>query len=216
MSIMNLRNTFMKGWSVEILIQVNSSLWFSQMKQWLTSKELWYAVKNWLFVSSTPNSSISFSLHNLSFRNQKINVKVLYWINTCISVNDQKLMVNKVITRKIWHLFKIKYEQRLSSVDRQYLADFTAYRMSSNKLINEIWSHLIKLDRKIITIWLNLSSLNMLKQCFQALLHRLSEKYCITCNDIDFWHIMVDEDIALLQKKKAQLKTEMTLWARSQ
>ena len=112
--------------------------------------------------------------------------------------------------------FKIKYKQRLSITDRQYLVNFTAYRMSLNKSINEIWTHLIKLDRKIITIQLNLSSLNMLKQWFQTLLHELLKKYCMTHNDIDSQHITVDEDIALLQEKEVQLKTEMSLWVRSQ
>ena len=88
--------------------------------------------------------------------------------------------------------------------------------MSSNKSINEIWTHLIKLSRKITTTWLSLSSLNMSEQWFQALLHRLSKKYCMTCDGIDSWHTTVDKDIALLQEKEVQLKTEMTLWARSQ
>ena len=46
--------------------------------------------------------------------------------------------MNKVTVKEIWHLFKIKYEQRLSTIKKQYFADFTAYKMSSNKLINEI------------------------------------------------------------------------------
>ena len=51
----------------------------------------------------------------------------------------------------------------------------------------------------------------MSEQCFQALLHELSEKYCMTCDDIDSQHIMVDEGIALLQEKEVQLKAEMVL-----
>ena len=216
MTIMNLRDTFMKRWSVEILTWVNFTLWFSHMKQWLTSEELWYAVENWLSASDTPDSSVSFSLHDLDFENQKINTKTLYWINTCISVDDQELLMNKVTAKEIWHFLKIKYKQRLSTADRQCLADFTVYKMSSNELINEIWTHLTKLDRKIATTWLDLSSLNTLKQQFQALLHELLKKYCMTCNSIDSQHTTVDEDIALLQEKEVQLKAEMILCARSQ
>ena len=131
-------------------------------------------------------------------------------------MNDQKLLMNKITAREIWHFLKIKYEQRLSTTDRQYLVNFTAYRMSSNKSINEIWTHLIKLDRKITTIWLNLSSLNTFKQQFQTLFHELLKKYCITCDSIDSQHITVNKDIAFLQRKEVQLKTEMILWIRLQ
>ena len=51
----------------------------------------------------------------------------------------------------------------------------------------------------------------MSEQQFQALLHRLLKKYCMTCDDIDSQHTIVDKDIALLQEKKVQFKTEMTL-----
>ena len=51
----------------------------------------------------------------------------------------------------------------------------------------------------------------MSEQHFQALLHELPEEYCMTCDSIDSQHIMVDEDIALLQEKEAQLKAEMAL-----
>ena len=51
----------------------------------------------------------------------------------------------------------------------------------------------------------------MSEQCFQALLHELSEKYCMTCDGIDSWHTMVNKGIALLQEKKVQLKAEMAL-----
>ena len=56
----------------------------------------------------------------------------------------------------------------------------------------------------------------MSEQWFQALLHELSEKYCTTCDNIDSQHITVDKDIALLQEKEAQLKTEMILWTKLQ
>ena len=56
----------------------------------------------------------------------------------------------------------------------------------------------------------------MSEQWFQALLHRLLKKYCMTCDGIDSQHTTVDEGIALLQEKEAQLKAEMVLWARSQ
>ena len=51
----------------------------------------------------------------------------------------------------------------------------------------------------------------MSEQHFQTLLHELLKKYCMTCDDIDSWHTMVNEGIALLQEKEVQLKAEMTL-----
>ena len=51
----------------------------------------------------------------------------------------------------------------------------------------------------------------MPEQHFQALLHGLPEEYRTTCDGIDSRHTMVDEGIALLQEKEAQLKAEMAL-----
>ena len=215
MAVMNSEDTLMKRQPVEILTWVNFTLWFPHMKQWLTSEELWYVIENQLSASGTSDSGVSSSLHDLGFENQKINAKTLYWINTCISMDDQELLVNKVTARKVWHFLKTKYEQRLSTTGRQYLVDFTAYKMSLNESIDEVWTHLTKLDRKITTTWLGLSSLNMPEQQFQALLHRLLKEYCMTCDGSDSWHTTVDEDIALLQEKEAQLKAETALWARS-
>ena len=201
MTIMNSENIFVKRWLIEVLTWLNFLLWFSCMKQWLMSEELWYTVENQISADSTLNSDIFFSLHSLDFRNQKINVKVLYWLNMCISVENQKLLMNKITAREIWQVLKIKYEQRLLITGRQYLADFTAYKMSSNKSINEIWTHLTKLDRKITTTQSDLSSLNMLEQHFQALLHELSEKYCTICDGIESWLTIVNEGIVILHKK---------------
>ena len=78
MATMDLGDTLMKRWPVEILTQVNFTLWFSHMKQWLTSKELWYVIENQLSASDTPDSGVSSSLHDLDFENQKINAKTLY------------------------------------------------------------------------------------------------------------------------------------------
>ena len=51
----------------------------------------------------------------------------------------------------------------------------------------------------------------MSEQCFQALLHELLKKYCMTCDGIDSQHTMVNKGIVLLQEKEAQLKAEMAL-----
>ena len=51
----------------------------------------------------------------------------------------------------------------------------------------------------------------MPEQQFQALLHTLLKKYCMTHDSIDSQHTTVDEGIALLQEKEAQLKAEMAL-----
>ena len=215
MATMDSEDTFVKRWPIEVLTWLNFSLWFPHMKQWLMSEELWYAVENQISVSGTLNSGTSFSLHNLDFENQKINAKALYWLNMCISVDDQELLVNKVTAKEVWQTLKTKYEQRLPITGRQYLADFTAYRMSPNESIDGVWTHLTKLGRKITTTQSDLSSLNMSEQHFQALLHELSEKYCTTHDSIDSQHTMVNEDIALLQEKEVQLKAETALWARS-
>ena len=83
--------------------------------------------------------------------------------------------------------------------------------MPPNESIDGVWTHLTKLGRKITTTQPDLSSLNMPEQRFQTLLHELPEEYCMTCDGIDSQHTMVDEGIALLQEKEAQLKAEMAL-----
>ena len=82
-TIMNLKNTFVKRWPIQVLTWSNFSLWFSHMKQWLSSKESWSAVKTQIPAISTSDSSILFLLNIFELENQKINVRALYWLNTC-------------------------------------------------------------------------------------------------------------------------------------
>ena len=53
----------------------------------------------------------------------------------------------------------------------------------------------------VTATWSDLSGQNMLKQHFQALLHELSEKYCMICDGIESWPIIVNESIVILHKK---------------
>ena len=80
---MDSEDTFVKRWPVQVLTWSNSSLWFPHMKQWLSSKESWSAVKTQIPATGTPDSSALFLLNTFGLENQKTNMRALYWLNTC-------------------------------------------------------------------------------------------------------------------------------------
>ena len=96
--IMNFDDSFMKQQSVSVLTQKNCDQWFTLIKRWLIDEDLWSVIE-----TSAVNTSVSdffFSLSNLDFKNQKINVKVLYWLTICINADDQEYLTDKINAKK--------------------------------------------------------------------------------------------------------------------
>lgn len=211
---MDFEDTFAKRRPIPVLTRTNSDRWFPRMKQWLIGEDLWSVIESQTSVSNTPESSTSFSLNSLGFGNQKINAKALYWLNICISEDDQELLAEKTTAKEVWQSLKTKYEQRLPTNGRQYLAEFAAYKMSPGESIDEAWAYLTKLGRKLATAQPDIGSLNTPERRFQALLQALPEDYRTVRDGIDSQPIIVDEGLSRLQEKEAQLKaTETALWA---
>ena len=127
----------------------------------------------------------SFSLSSLSFRNQKTDIKILYWLTICINTDDQEYLMNKISTKNVWDVLKFKYKEKLQTTERQYLMKFVKYRMSKNMFIKEAWTYLSKLSRKIAATQSDMIRLFKSEQQFQALLQVLLNKYVVICDVID-------------------------------
>ena len=213
---MNFDNSFAKRWSVSLLTCKNCNQWFTLMKRWLIDKDLWFVI-GFINVSSanTSNSASSFSA---GFENQKANSKTLYWLIICTSADDQEHTADHSSVKKVWNALQFKYKKKLQTTGRQYLAEFISYKMLVNTFINEAWTHLSKLDRKIAVTQSDINSLSKSEWCFQVLLQALSEEYTIICDVIDVQdNFNIEWDLQKLQEKETQLKTvETALWVRSQ
>jgi len=114
------------------------------MKRWLTDKNLWHVIEASIqaFTDNTPisNASSSFSLSSLSFGNQQVNSRALFWITACISADDENYLMNKITAREAWNVLFSKYKEKLRTTGRQYLTEFIEYKMPPNMTVNEAWT----------------------------------------------------------------------------
>ena len=144
---------FTKWHSISVLTWENCEKWFVCIKRWLTDKNLWHVIEA-LIQAFTDNTLISnafffFSLSSLSFKNQQTNSRTLFWITVCISADNENYLMNKITVRKAWNALSSKYKKKLQTTERQYLTEFIEYKMSLNMTVDETWTQLDNLDRKI-------------------------------------------------------------------
>ena len=193
-----------------MLTQENSDKWFTFMQDYLTSKDLWFVIES--FGPNTPDSGNS---NGLGFGSQRANGKAQYWLTMCVDDDDQEYLTDKATAREVWEALKSKYQEKLQVTRRQYLVEYVAYKMPANTSINEAWTHLGKIGKKMSTTKPKLKFLCDPKERFQSLLQALPKEYSGIWDGID---AQVNPDIETslqkLQEKEALLKAEETaLWA---
>ena len=153
------------------------------MKRWLIGEDLWFVIGSTNASSAnTPNSASSFPA---GFGNQKADSKALYWLTICTSADDQEHTVDHSSAKEVWDALQSKYKEKLQTTGRQYLAEFIGYKMPVNTSINEAWTHLSKLGRKIAATQPDMNSLSKPERRFQALLQALPEEYTVIRDAID-------------------------------
>jgi len=57
--------------------------------------------------------------------------------------------MDKNSAKNVWDALKSKYKKKLQMMGRQYLTEFVGYKMPVDVSIEEAWTHLSKLGRKI-------------------------------------------------------------------
>ena len=183
------------------------------MQNYLISKDLWFVIE--FFELNMPDSNNS---NDLDFESQRANDKAWYWLIMYVDDNNQEYSTNKITAKEVWETLKSKYQKKLQTTRRQYIVEYIAYKMLVNTFINEAWTHLNKIDKKMFTIKSKLKFLCDSEKHFQSLLQTLSKEYSGIWDRID---TQVNSDIKIslqkLQKKKTLLKAEKTaLWAELQ
>lgn len=206
---MNFDDSFAKRRPVPVLTRENCDQWFTLMKRWLIGEDLWLVIE--ISAVNTPASDSFFSLSNLGFKSQKTNAKALYWLTICISADDQEYLTDKVNTKNAWDVLKSKYKKKLQTTGRQYLAEFIGYKMPVGVFIDETWTHLSRLGRKIAATKSDMAGLSKLERRFQALLQALLKDYMMIRDAINAQDTPdVERGLQKLQEKEAQLKAAET------
>ena len=129
----------------------------------------------------------------------------------CVDDDDQEYLTDKTTAREVWETLKSKYQEKLQATRRQYLVEYVAYKMLTNTSINEAWTHLGKIGKKMFTTKSKLKFLCDPEEHFQSLLQALPKEYSGIWDGID---TQVNPDIETslqkLQEKEALLKAEET------
>ncbi|KAI4150259.1 MAG: hypothetical protein L6R39_002311 [Caloplaca ligustica] len=151
----------------DILTRLNSEMWFVTMEAYLQSESLWFIVEKaeaaflartpWPVIPSTPADSISASSPGsipIGFGNQAPNAnnaKVWFAVFCCISDDDQRLI--KPIGKSapdVWYTLRLKYKEKLHTVNHQLQKDFIGYEKPKDKTIEEAWTELEHLGSRIV------------------------------------------------------------------
>ena len=150
------------------------------MQNYLISEDLWFMIES--FRLNTPDSD---NFNSLDFRSQRTNDKAQYWLIMCIDDDNQEYLTDKITAREVWNALKLKYQKKLQTTRRQYLMKYVTYKMLINIFIDEAWTYLDKIDKKMFIIKSNLKFLCDLTEHFQSLLQTLSKKYSDIWDEID-------------------------------
>jgi len=186
-----------RGRPVVTLTRENQELWFQNMKRWLYSKDCWKAIE-------TPESK-----HEAAFT--KIDNTALYWINKCISEDDQMRYVDTANSKTLWDQLQARYKKTLPVQRRLLVESFHSFQKDQNQTIQDAWLYLQQLGRKIASSDPTNANLGKPEARIQKLLASLPEEYDTTVNAIDVQSHLDPEDIlALLENFEAKLNSKTT------
>ncbi len=204
--------------SIGVLSRTTKDQWFRRMQNHLISEDLWEVVQNASSVTlSTPTSEIgSIPVINIEPKDVKANAKVTLHIQFCLDDMDEEDVAGMATAYEIWRFLVHKYKEKLQTTGRQYLADYMGYKKPADQSIQEAWTHLKKLGRKISDTQPDMKGLCRNDRLVQTLLASLPTEYMTTRDTLDAQGYL-DVDIVLqrLQEKEASLKAdETTMWAK--
>ncbi|OBW64777.1 MAG: Nucleotide-diphospho-sugar transferase [Aureobasidium pullulans] len=186
-----------RGRPVATLTRENQELWFQNMKRWLYSKDCWKAIE-------TPESK-----HEAAFT--KIDNTALYWINKCISEDDQMRYVDTANSKTLWDQLQARYKKTLPVQRRLLVESFHSFQKDQNQTIQDAWLYLQQLGRKIASSDPTNANLGKPEARIQKLLASLPEEYDTTVNAIDVQSHLDPEDIlTLLENFEAKLNSKTT------
>ena len=98
-------------------------------------KKLYYVINTHVLITHVFN--IISSLDSIDVKNQRKNIKILYWLTICISADNQEYISDKIDVKSAWDALKFKYKKKLQTINKQYLQKFIDYKIISDTLMNK-------------------------------------------------------------------------------
>lgn len=121
-----------------------------------------------------------------------------------MSLEDQQEMEDKDTARELWEALETKYKETLTTHARQYLKQYVNFEVTGT--IDEAWSQIHTLARRIVTIRPELGVLDKPSERIQILLSALPEAYSSLVDSIDGQlNLNPPQILARLQEKEAQV-----------
>jgi hypothetical protein len=219
-------DTYSKRRPVDVLSRQNHEQWFRLMKSHLEGEEMAYVIEEHpptkpINRFPTPESSTSSVIEtdpssriaHLSITDElyakwkRHDAKVRYLIEISIGEFDRERIQGLDTAYAQWEGLEKKYQETLPSAGRQYLHEFVTYRMGKETTIQEAWTQLSRLARKVAGTRTSLKQAFTQKEVFQQLLQSLPPQYNTIRDAID-GNPNIDPELALerLEEKEAQFK----------
>ena len=179
------------------------------MKLHLRSQGTWWVVQP-TTLSTTPSTTSEASTQSSRpvqpvgrFFEQDDSAAMLAMMQS-MSEDDQQEMEDKETASELWNTLEIKYKESLMTHARQYLKSYVNFEVTGT--IDEAWSQLHTLARRIVTIRPELRVLDQPSERIQVLLGALPDAYSSLVDTIDGQSDLKPSQIfARLQEKEAQL-----------
>jgi Reverse transcriptase (RNA-dependent DNA polymerase)/gag-polypeptide of LTR copia-type len=143
---------------------------------------------------------------------------VEYLITICTSQFDNELMEEYATIKTKWLALKAKYSRILPATNRRNLQLLTAFKMEDNMTIEDAWTRLHELRRRVVTEDSSLKGAFTKAGLFQYLLAALPIDYSAIRDSLDTQpDVPIETKLKMLQSKEQRVQDEQTaLVARQQ
>jgi hypothetical protein len=218
-------HTMSKHQRVPTLGRDNVDKWFMQMRDWLEAEGVFWTVEG----TSTPltPSSVADGVENLSLDDPPIggttnialfrqkDAKARYYIRLSLNEFDLELVEEERTSKAIWERLQRKYKTRLASAGRQYLVEFSTFKMDVTTSIDVAWQQINSLGKKVVEQRPELKSLNSIESKIQQLLAALPIEYAAYKAGIDArGKVDPEEVILILNEAQANINPEAAHYAK--
>ena len=192
---------FEKRKPVPTLTRQNEETWFRLMRIYLIGKELWTD-------TTEPTLGLLHPQHRLDLVK---DAKAQFILIQCIGTEDKERTADETTAKDIWVSLWKKYKKKLKTTGRQYIEDWATYKKSPDKSIDETWTEISSLARKIKETQPGYEVLATVSARIQSLLKSLPDEYSVIRDTIDTQG-ETDHEVIIqkLQEKEAELSRKAT------
>jgi hypothetical protein len=229
--------TMSKHQRVATLGRDNVDKWFMQMKDWLKAEGVFWTVEGTSTPPETPPTpaSVADGVKNISLKDPPVggttnvalfkqkDAKARYYIRLSLNEFDLELVEEEETSKGIWERLQKKYKTRLqkkyktrlASAGRQYLVEFSTFKIDATTSIDAAWQQINTLGKKVVEQRPELKSLNSIESRIQQLLAALPIEYAAYKAGIDARGKVDPEEVLLiLNEAQATVNPEAAHYAK--